>query len=172
MKKLLVVVDMQNDFITGALGNDECRSIVSDVVNKVDNFIKENDENSVIFTQDTHSFNYLETQEGKNLSVTHCVEGTKGWQIIPELESYVKTSIKKNTFGSVELAKLIQNSNFEEVELIGVCTGICVISNAMTIKAFAPEVKINVDSKCCACVTPKSHETALEAMKLCQINVY
>ena len=166
MKKALIVIDMQNDFVTGPLGNDECKNVVTNVVEKVKNF-----DGDIYFTQDTHQANYLTTQEGRNLPVEHCIEGTPGWEIIPELKEYVQNVIKKNTFGSKELANLIATSNYDSVELVGVCTGICVISNAMLIKAFSPEINITVDSTCCACVTPKSHENALEAMKLCQIYV-
>jgi nicotinamidase-related amidase len=166
MKKALVVIDMQNDFITGPLGNDECRNIVENVVNKVKNF-----DGDIYFTQDSHEENYLETQEGKNLPVKHCILGSDGWQIIPELKPYLDYSIRKETFGSTDLARIISGRKYDEVELIGVCTGICVISNAFVIKAFNPEVKITVDAACCACVTPETHKTALEAMKLCQVEV-
>lgn len=164
--KLLIVVDMQNDFITGPLGNAECEAIVENVVEKVKTF-----PGDIIFTQDTHYDNYLDTQEGKNLPVKHCVTGTKGWEIIPELKEYAKFTVKKNTFGSKDLLDHIGFDNYDEIELVGVCTGICVISNAFLIKAFYPEIPITVDSECCACVTPATHKNALEAMKLCQINV-
>ena len=127
----------------------------------------------VIFTMDTHSEDYLNTQEGKNLPVVHCVKNTKGWEIIPELLPFTqnRTVIEKPTFGSMELAKLVNAAKYDEIELIGLCTDICVISNAMIIKAAAPEIPISIDSSCCAGVTPESHNNALEAMKMCQIAI-
>ncbi len=177
MKKILVVVDMQNDFIDGPLGNAECRSVVSNMVEKINSF----DGDEIIYTLDTHQENYMETQEGKNLPVTHCIEGTEGWKLNALVAEAIDkapckvTEIKKPTFGSVQLGNYLremfeQESNFE-IELCGVCTGICVISNAMLVKAFFTEAKVSVDASCSACVTPESHKTALEAMKLCQIDV-
>lgn len=173
MSKLLVVVDMQNDFITGALGNDECRAIVPNVVRMIKNF-----DGDIVYTLDTHSENYLETQEGKLLPVKHCIKPFKGWELIPELQNVMMLrGFEKNTFASVDLAEWIKEfskqkfKNYDEVILIGVCTDICVISNAMVIKAFNPELKVTVVSSCCAGVTPESHKNALEAMKMCHINI-
>lgn len=168
--KLLIVVDMQNDFIDAALGTKEAVAIVPAVSKKIAEYREEG--NQVIFTRDTHQKNYMETQEGKNLPVMHCIEGTDGWQISDKLETGDSKIFNKPSFGSMELAEYVAGlQNLEEIELIGLCTGICVISNAFIIKAKLPEVKITVDSSCCACVTPESHQIALNAMKLCQINV-
>lgn len=170
MSKLLIVIDMQNDFIDAALGTKEAVAIVPAVAKKIAEYREAG--NQVIFTRDTHQKNYMETQEGKNLPVMHCIEGTDGWQISKELEVGESKIFNKPSFGSMELAYYVANLNdIEEIELIGLCTGICVISNAFILKAKLPEVKITVDSSCCACVTPESHQTALNAMKLCQINV-
>lgn len=169
-KKVLVVVDMQKDFIDGALGTKEAVSIVQKVADKIRDF-----DGEIVFTRDTHFENYMETQEGKKLPVPHCIKGTDGWQIANELKSLMAADAKifdKPAFGSVELAEYLSNNNeLEKVELIGLCTDICVISNAMLIKAFMPEVNVVVDEKCCAGVTPESHANALEAMKMCQIEV-
>ena len=125
-----------------------------------------------MYTLDTHYDNYADTQEGKKLPVKHCIKNTEGWELIPELKDIpALKGFEKNTFGSVELAEWIKEKGYTEVELTGVCTDICVISNAMTIKAVNPEVEISVDAKCCAGVTPESHRTALNAMKACQISV-
>ena len=168
--KLLIVIDMQNDFIDGSLGTKEAVAIVPNVAKKIASARAAG--KTVIFTRDTHQSNYLKTQEGKNLPVLHCVEGSDGWQISNKLEVGDSRIFNKPTFGSIELADYIATlSDLEEIELIGLCTGICVISNAFILKAKLPEVKITVDASCCACVTPESHKTALSAMKLCQINV-
>ncbi|MCR5613453.1 isochorismatase family cysteine hydrolase [Treponema sp.] len=168
--KLLVVVDMQNDFIDGALGTKEAVAIVPNVAEKIENARKNGD--MIVFTRDTHQKNYLETQEGKNLPVVHCIEGTPGWQISDKLDVGSARIFDKPSFGSMALADFAATLNgLEEIELIGLCTGICVISNAFILKAKLPEVKISVDSSCCACVTPESHNTALSAMKLCQVEV-
>ena len=168
--QVLVVVDMQKDFIDGALGTKEAVEIVSKVEEKIKNF-----EGEIIFTRDTHFENYSDTQEGKKLPVPHCIKGTEGWQIEESLEILRTPEMKvfdKITFGSVELAEYLrENKELESVTLIGLCTDICVISNAMVIKAFLPEVKIMVEEKCCAGVTPESHNNALEAMKMCQIEI-
>lgn len=166
--KYLIVVDMQNDFITGSLGSELAKKIVSDVVKKVKDF-----DGKVIFTRDTHFADYMKTQEGKKLPVVHCVKDTDGWQICDELKPYADEVIDKITFGSAELPGLIKNygGEIEEIELCGLCTDICVISNAMILKAAFPEVKIAVDGKCCAGVSEKSHNTALDAMKAVQIEV-
>ena len=174
MKKILVVVDMQKDFVDGALGTKEAAAIVDNVVKKIEEF-----DGDIIVTYDTHEDNYLETQEGSNLPVPHCIRGTDGWKLDACIQAVLDKrkykAIEKPTFGSVQLPEYIKN-NYDtseiEIDLIGLCTDICVISNALLIKAFLPEVKISVDSTCCAGVTPQSHENALEAMKMCQINVY
>lgn len=170
--KVLVVVDMQNDFIDGALGTKEAVDILSNVQQKIKGYRKSGF--PIIFTRDTHIENYLETQEGRNLPVLHCVYNTKGWQISERLEVADSVVIDKPTFGSTKLAQYIQSRYPDsdlEIELIGLCTDICVISNAMILKAFFPEGKIIVDASCCAGVTPNSHKTALEAMKMCQISI-
>lgn len=169
--KLLVVVDMQNDFVSGALGTKEAAEIVPYVVGKV---VKAgNAGETIVFTQDTHGADYLNTQEGRNLPVPHCVKDSEGWQIIPQLQEYTvgRTCVEKPAFGSTALAQLAVQGGYDEIELIGLCTDICVISNAMLLKAALPEAKITVDSACCAGVTPASHQNALEAMKMCQITV-
>lgn len=163
----LVVVDMQNDFIDGALGTKEAEAIVSKVREKILGF-----EGEVIFTRDTHHENYMETQEGSKLPVPHCIKGSEGWQIRAELDKLRKTpAIDKPSFGSVELMELMKKAEPESVTLIGLCTDICVISNAMLIKAALPELPVTVDAACCAGVTPESHANALSAMKMCQINI-
>ena len=171
MKKLLVVVDMQNDFVTDALGTKEAISIVPYVVGKVVEAV--NAGHTIVFTQDTHTEDYMNTQEGRNLPVPHCVKGSEGWQIIPQLLEYTagRLCLEKPTFGSTALAHYAAKEGFEEIELIGLCTDICVISNAMLLKAALPETPIFIDSACCAGVTPASHANALEAMKMCQITV-
>jgi nicotinamidase-related amidase len=176
MSKLLVVVDMQNDFIDGALGTKEAVQIIDKVIDKIKTY--EANGESIIFTMDTHSTDYLKTQEGKNLPVEHCIAHTKGWELNDRLRTSVHLDrhkiYEKITFGSSELAKDIMNGLYNEVtqiELIGVCTDICVISNAMLIKTLLPEVPVSVDAACCAGVTPDSHQNALEAMKMCHINI-
>ena len=169
MQKILLVVDMQNDFIDGALGTAEAEKIVPLVKEKIEGF-----EGSVLFTRDTHFDNYMETQEKKRLPVPHCIKGTEGWQIRKELDALRTTeAIDKLTFGSSELGQLLVRKNEEEpiesITVIGLCTDSCVISNALLAKAFLPETEIRVDAKCCAGVTPQSHENALNAMSVCQI---
>lgn len=170
--KFLVVVDMQNDFIDGALGTKEAVAILPAVKAKIEGF-----DGRVLFTRDTHEIDYMQTQEGKNLPVEHCIKDTDGWQIRAELDALRKEeAIDKPSFGSVALAQLLKAyDNYEEkiesVTLIGLCTDICVISNAMIIKAYLPETPIFVDAECCAGVTPESHERALDAMAVCQINI-
>ena len=166
--KYLIVVDMQVDFITGSLGSDLAKSIVENVVNKVKSF-----DGTVIFTRDTHTKDYMNTQEGRRLPVPHCIKGTDGWQICDELKPFVKTVIDKETFGSVELPELIKGygEEIDSIELCGLCTDICVISNAMLLKAAFPEVPIAVDASCSAGVTVESHNTALDAMKAVQIDI-
>ncbi len=166
--KYLIVVDMQVDFITGSLGSKMAEVIVPDVVQKVKNF-----DGKVIFTRDTHFEDYMDTQEGRKLPVEHCIKGTDGWQICDELKPYADTVLDKITFGSVELPDVLKSygEEIESIELCGLCTDICVISNAMILKAAFPEVKIMVDGKCCAGVSVESHNTALEAMKTVQIEI-
>ncbi len=168
MKRLLVVVDMQKDFIDGALGTSEAQKIVGNVKEKIENY-----DGDVVFTLDTHSEIYLSTQEGKNLPVEHCIKGTSGWELDENLKELAqgRQIFEKPTFGSVELAEYVVSKEYTEVELIGLCTDICVISNAMLIKAFLPEVKVAVDASCCAGVTPESHNNALSAMAMCQIEI-
>lgn len=172
---ILVVVDMQNDFIDGSLGTKEAEAIVPGVVEKIRKF-----EDLVIATRDTHEKNYLETEEGRHLPVMHCVKDTRGWMLHPEVEAAVHSKsgsriIDKPTFGSVELGEYVKKMNEKEpvgkITLIGLCTDICVISNALLLKAYLPETPIEVDISCCAGVTPKSHEQAAEAMKMCQIGI-
>jgi len=166
--RYLIVVDMQVDFITGSLGSKLAEEIVPDVVEKVKSF-----EGKVIFTRDTHFEDYMQTQEGKKLPVEHCIKDTAGWQICDELTPYAKEVVDKITFGSVDLPNMIKEygEEIEEIELCGLCTDICVISNAMILKSAFPEVKITVDSKCCAGVGVESHKTALDAMKAVQIEI-
>ena len=169
--KILVVIDMQNDFIDGALGTKEAQAIVPKVAEKIKNF-----DGKVFYTRDTHDEKYLETQEGKNLPVPHCIRGTEGWQIRKELDALRKTEpIDKETFGSTDLAAdllaLHEDEEIGSVTLVGLCTDICVISNALLLKATLPEVPIYVDAACCAGVTPESHENALKAMEACQVKV-
>ncbi len=172
MRKVLVVVDMQNDFIDGALGTAEAQNIVENVKAKIRAYRPAD----VFATRDTHGEDYLETQEGKNLAVKHCIRGTHGWQIRSDIAALLDGAhiIDKPTFGSTELAqKIAEIAKTEEiaVELIGLCTDICVVSNALLLKAFLSEIPISVDSRCCAGVTPASHEAALSTMKSCQIAV-
>ena len=191
MSKILIVVDMQYDFITGPLGTKEAQAIVPIVADAIRK--RASEDTVVIFTKDTHSENYMDTLEGKNLPVPHCIKGTKGNSIVDEVfEAYsckafrdpwevypLATTnplrVEKPTFGSVELQNVLatmhENEEIEEITLMGLCTGICVMSNAILAKATLPEVPVNVIADCCACVTPESHKTALEAMKLCQINI-
>ena len=168
MKKILVVVDMQNDFIDGALGTPEAVAIRPYVKEKIESF-----DGEVLFTRDTHAENYMETQEGKNLPVPHCIKDTNGWQICPALEELRKTdAIDKVTFGSKDLVDVLKKEeSIDEITFVGLCTDICVISNVMVVKAFYPEIPLIVDAKGCAGVTVSSHLNALEAMKMCQINV-
>ena len=173
---ILVVVDMQKDFIDGALGTKEAVAIVPDVVEKIRGF-----DGKVIATRDTHAENYLESAEGRHLPVVHCVKDTPGWQINGEVAEALRSRtevriIDKPTFGSVELGEYVKQLNdtsepVEKITLVGLCTDICVISNALLLKAYLPEVPIEVDISCCAGVTPQSHEQAAEAMKMCQIEI-
>ncbi len=174
MKKLLIVIDMQKDFIDGSLGTKEAVDILPKVIEKI-----KNHDGKVIYTRDTHSEGYLETLEGKKLPVVHCVEGSKGWELAKDIDNLAKENhsriFDKPSFGSVELAKYVsdihRDGQVDKIELVGLCTDICVISNAMILKAVMPEIEIEVDSSCCAGVTPESHNNALGAMKMCQIGV-
>ncbi|WP_304508500.1 cysteine hydrolase family protein [Anaerotignum sp.] len=172
MKNILIVIDMQKDFIDGSLGTKEAQKIVECVLDKIGQYPKEN----IIATRDTHEENYLETQEGKKLPVLHCIRGTEGWELDKRIAQALESVriIDKPTFGSVELVELLfQESKNEEleVELVGLCTDICVVSNAILLKARMPEMKISVDSSCCAGVTPETHKAALTTLAMCQITV-
>ena len=172
MRKILLVIDMQNDFIDAALGSREAEAIVDAVKEKIRSYPAEN----VIATMDTHGENYMDTQEGRNLPVMHCIRGTHGWQLhadIAELLRHAKI-YEKPSFGSMELAeelKKLSEKEEIELELVGLCTDICVVSNALLLKAAMPEVKISVDAACCAGVTVEKHRAALETMRSCQIHV-
>lgn len=168
--KILAVIDMQKDFIDGALGTKEAVQIVDAVEKKVEEFLNAGD--LVIYTRDTHQTSYLETQEGKNLPVVHCVEGTEGWQIHEKVYKEGCPIIDKPSFGSLELSEWVAaREDVNEIVVVGLCTDICVISNVMILKARLPEILISVAADCCAGVTPQSHQNALEAMKMCQVNI-
>ena len=170
--RLLIIVDMQNDFIDGVLGTPEARAIVEKVLAK-----KNKHEGPVLFTADTHVHDYLSTQEGQKLPIEHCMLGSSGWRIHPSLHLFSDHDydvICKSTFGSFTLVEYIREwylKDIKSIELVGVCTDICVISNAIILRNAFPELEIYVDSSCCAGVTPESHRNALEVMKMCQINV-
>lgn len=172
MKKLLIVVDMQNDFIDGALGTKEAVAIVPNVVKKINDW-----DGDIIATRDTHTNDYMNTREGKYLPVPHCIKNTPGHEINETVKDALMnaevdvTVIDKITFGSVNLPKMVFVGDYDYVELIGLCTDICVVSNAMLIKAELPEIDVAVDATCCAGVTPDTHNAALTTMKMCQINV-
>lgn len=173
-KNVLIVVDMQKDFVDGSLGTKEAVLIVDAVVEKVEKY-----DGEVIFTRDTHDAGYLESQEGKNLPVVHCVKDTEGWEIVERLDGIRKEKqmrcYDKPTFGCVKLAEDLKTSyekgEIDSVELVGLCTDICVVSNALLLKAYMPELPVSVDAACCAGVTPEKHEAALETMRSCQIHV-
>lgn len=179
MKKILIVIDMQNDFINGALGTKEAQAIVPNVIEKINSY----DPSRVIFTRDTHYGNYMYTQEGKNLPVPHCISGTYGWEINSDLkatdaykftnEQGIANRLDKRSFGYTSWYDFFKQRHMSatEIELIGVCTDICVVSNALILKALFSELPITVDASCCAGVTPESHQAALTTMKMCQINV-
>lgn len=174
-KKVLIVIDMQNDFVTGVLGTNEAIKIIPNIKDKLQTYVKT--KQKIIFTRDSHDDDYLDTQEGKMLPIKHCVNYTEGWQIckeFSEFKDYCNYCIDKFTFG-YEFWNLDYMekffSNIEEIELCGVCTDICVISNAILLKTYYPEIKITVDASCCAGVTPEKHRMALEVMKSCQIHV-
>lgn len=168
----LIVIDIQKDFVNGALGTKEAVAIVPRVTEKVKTF-----EGKILYTRDTHGEDYLKTAEGKKLPVVHCIKETDGWELVPELKDFCKDSIvfDKHTFGSIALGQYLKEENEKEkidsITLIGLCTDICVISNAFLLKAFLPETPIFVDASCCAGVTPESHSRALESMKTGQIEI-
>lgn len=171
MNRLLIVVDMQNDFIDGSLGTKEAEAIVPNVVKKISEW-----DGDVICTRDTHFWNYLQTNEGKHLPVEHCIEGTDGHNINSDVLSALDglrryTVVNKLTFGGTMLPQYIADNVYDYVELIGLCTDICVISNALLLKAYYPEIQIVVDASCCAGVTPDTHAAAIQTMKMCQIDV-
>ena len=163
--KTLIVIDMQNDFIDGALGTAEAKSIVENVRRKIAEYADRGDR--IIYTRDTHGEDYLSTPEGLKLPVEHCIRGTHGWGIADGLLVDGAEVIDKPAFGYTGW----DNYDFDEVELVGLCTDICVVSNALIIKAFFPDADMSVDSSCCAGVTPESHAAALQTMQMCQINV-
>ncbi len=163
--KTLIVIDMQNDFITDALGTPEAVSILPAVKEKIESCVSSGDR--IIYTRDTHTEDYLNTSEGKKLPVVHCVKGTHGWEIASDIYVPGCEIIDKPSFGWTGWSSF----DFDEIELIGLCTDICVVSNALILKALFPNCKISVDSRCCAGVTPETHNAALETMKMCQIDV-
>ena len=176
--KILVAIDLQKDFTTGALGNAECDAAAEKSAERIKRYRAENPDIPVVFTLDTHTENYPETQEGRNLPVVHCIRGSEGWALDPRIEAVKAENdilVEKPTFGSAKLPEVIReiagDNDIEEIEFIGVCTDICVISNAMIIKANFPEVPVVINSICCAGVTPESHENALSAMKMCQMKI-
>lgn len=168
--KVLVVVDMQKDFIDGSLGTKEAVAIVPAVVKKIREW-----DGVVVATRDTHQSDYMQTQEGRFLPVEHCIEGTDGWKINPDVQQALDERsaqiVNKPTFGSVALSMMLMQSGVTEIQLVGLCTDICVVSNALLLKANMPEVPMSVDASCCAGVTPEKHEAALETMRSCQITV-
>lgn len=172
MSKYLVVVDMQKDFVKGPLGTKEAQTIMPYVVERVKSF-----SGKVIFTRDTHEENYLETQEGKNLPIPHCIKGTDGWELMPEFSECTKQAVvmDKPTFGSLSLVEYLKQENEKDpitsIEMLGLCTDICVVSNALLLKAAFLDIPIQVDSKGCAGVSKEKHEAALEVMRSCQVEV-
>lgn len=179
MSKLLVVVDMQNDFIDGALGTKEAQSIVPNVIKKLEEYDASDEEIDVVFTMDTHDSNYMDTEEGKNLPVEHCIRETEGWKIKEELLNACSsdvTVIEKDTFGSEDLLDDLSrydylSKQYDEIELIGICTGVCLTSQVVICKTAQPNAHIVVDAACCACVTPHTHDVAIEAMKTLQVEI-
>ena len=171
MAKALIVVDMQNDFVTGPLGTAEARVMLPRLVKKLEDIVEEG-AIDLIFTQDTHAENYLSTQEGRNLPIVHCVKKTTGWQIVPALQKFTsraKAVIEKKSFGTTRLPTLLKP--YEVVEFAGVCTDICVISNALLLKSFYPEQRVQIDAACCAGSTPEAHIEALNIMRNCQCRI-
>ncbi len=173
--KVLIVIDMQKDFTTGALGNPETAAVVGNVAEYITKFRNENKDGKLIATLDTHNEDYMNTQEGKKLPVPHCIRGTDGWMLEDAVENAIGENcikLEKITFGAVDLPFAVgRDENIEEIQLVGVCTDICVISNAMILKAAFPEVPIKIIADCCAGVTPDTHNNALEAMKMCQMEI-
>lgn len=174
MSKLLIVVDMQNDFVDGALGTSEARAAVPAVVRKIQEYQAAG--NPIVLTMDSHPEHYLETQEGKNLPIPHCIRGTRGWELFPAISEAVAGRdykiYEKITFASAKLGEDVKNGLYDEVaeiELVGLCTDICVVSNALMIKGLRPELPLRVDAACCAGVTPETHRAALSVMKMCQV---
>lgn len=173
--KLLIVVDVQNDFVTGSLGTLEAQEIIPNIKNKIKSYIDNG--NEVVYTMDTHDDNYMETQEGKNLPVPHCKMNTDGWKVCQEIENGTKMHISKRIFGYLEWRYVINqledrmNATIDSIELVGLCTDICVVSNALILKTQFPEIPIYVDASCCAGVTPEKHKAALETMRSCQIKI-
>lgn len=165
MKKTLIVIDMQNDFIDGALGTKEAQAILPRVKEKIRTRAAEGYQ--IIYTRDTHNKDYLQTPEGKKLPVEHCIRGSKGWKIADGLYLHGCECIDKPTFGWTDWHEY----DFTSIELVGLCTDICVVSNALLLKAYFPDAEICVDASCCAGVTPESHEAALQTMKMCQIDI-
>lgn len=173
---ILVIIDMQNDFISGTLGTKEAQAVIEPLIDKIRTF-----NGNILLTQDTHDKSYLSSQEGSKLPVEHCIEGSDGWRINERIMDAVRQKgtdykvFNKGTFGSLSLAEYLKQLNeadtVENIELVGVCTDICVVSNALLIKAMLPEVHISVDTKCCAGVTPEAHEAALMTMRSCQIDI-
>ncbi len=172
MNKALVVIDMQNDFVTDALESPYAKEIVQNVVNKIETAKSEGD-TAIFFTKDTHSEDYMNTNEGRHLPVPHCIRGTKGWNIIPELEKFAEEAqiIEKPTFGFKDWKEVLPE-DMNDITLIGVCTDICVVSNALILKALYPEADVHVDTSCCAGITPETHLAAIETMKSCQVDCY
>ncbi len=169
MKEVLVVIDMQNDFIDGALGTRAAEEIVPRVARKIEEYREKNAD--IVFTRDTHTGDYPNTQEGRNLPISHCLENTHGWAISTELNTNNCIIFDKPAFGSPELARFVAEKGYSRVNIVGLVTDVCVIVNAILIKGIAPEVEVVVDARCCAGKTPESHETALNAMKNCQIKI-
>lgn len=175
--KILIIVDVQNDFITGCLGNKETKKVPAKIIK----LLKENNYSKVYVTLDTHQENYMETLEGKNLPVKHCVENTDGWKLVPELEEVLKTLpinkvvyYTKETFGSLkweDTSTFLNMHSADKIDICGVCTDICVVSNALILRALHPNTEIDVIADCCAGVTPETHQAALLTMKMCQIGI-
>ncbi len=169
MKKYLLVIDVQKDFVDGALGTKEAVAIIPRVKEKIAEYRKNGDK--IIFTRDTHQSDYMNTNEGKYLPVEHCVENTPGWEIYEGISTENTEIINKPTFGYLGWKDYIEECAELSIELIGLCTDICVVSNALILKALFPEATVKVDSSACAAVTPETHEAALETMKMCQIEI-
>ena len=179
MKKVLVVVDMQNDFVTGPLGSRQAMKIVPNIKKKIEHYLANN--NSIIYTYDTHHEDYLQTQEGRSLPIPHCIEYTDGWRVVPELTQLALKNptqihtLTKHTFGSMDLVNTITDivTEAEEyaVEFIGVCTDICIVTNALLLKTALPECDISVDASCCAGTSREKHLAALEVLESCQIKI-